>query len=165
MESLATGTTSWSLAGPALSTLRGLPAGFYGVRATAVDNAANLKRSVWKRFAITSTTRQEVGGDVSQPAPTSAVRLSSAQASVSSIVLRFTGALDSGDATDAASFVVWVNGQVVEVESVAYSNSIVRLGLPEGAVQAGDVVQVTWHDLHDSGGHVLATPDLNLNVR
>jgi CSLREA domain-containing protein len=168
VEAVAKGTTSWSLLEPTMvSDLRSLPAGFYGIRVTVSDGAGNVTRSTWRKFQITgSTTRSDTSSDNGDnTAPSSSVRLSSAQASMNSIVLHFTSALDSSDATDASNFVVQVNGEAVEVESVAYSNGIVRLGLPEGVVQAGDVVQVTWQNLHDSAGHVLATPDLNLNVR
>jgi hypothetical protein len=166
VEAVAKGTTSWSLLEPTMvSDLRALPAGYYGIRATVNDGAGNVTRSTWRKFQITgSTTRSEVGGN-NTTALTSSVRVSSAQASVSSIVLRFTGVLDSSDATDAATFVVQVKGQAVEVESVSYSNSTVTLGLPEGAVQAGDVIHLTWQNLRDSGGRVMAIPDLNLSVR
>jgi DNA-binding beta-propeller fold protein YncE len=163
VEALTTGITTWSLAGPALSTLRSLPAGFYAVRATAVDNAANLQRSTWKRFTITSTTRSQSVEVVTTP--TSAVQLSSAQASIDGIVLRFTGAISSSDARETATYEVHVNGDSVAIESASYNSNTIVLGLPEGAIKAGDNLQITWRKLRDSRGRILAAPNITFHVR
>jgi subtilisin-like proprotein convertase family protein len=164
VEALATGTSSWTLSGPALTVLRALPAGFYGVRATAVDNAANFKRSTWKRFAITSTTRA-VDDVQAMPIATSSVRLSTARAAAENLVLVFTGALDVDSATHAANFVVEVNGARVEIESISYASGTVNIGLPQGALRTGDALQVSWQNLRDATGKVLASPEVQLAAR
>lgn len=154
--------TTWKV-----DRLPALPPGFYGIRATAVDGASNRGRSPWKRFRITAPVVRATTGDTEEGgvAPTSLVRLSSAQASVSSIVLQFTGALDSSDATALANYQVRVNGQIIEVESLSYGSSIVTLGLPEGLVQTGDSIQVTWQELRDAQQRLLPTATQQLTVR
>jgi hypothetical protein len=155
VEALASGTTSWSLNGAALVALRGLPAGAYGVRATVSDGAGNVTRSAWKRFSITSTTRQ-YEEPVSTPVATSPVRLSSAAATQQQVTLRFSGALDNESAVDVANYVVESNGRIIEIESVAYTNGVVILGLAEGTVQAGERVSVAWQNLRDTQRRLVA---------
>jgi hypothetical protein len=91
--------------------------------------------------------------------------LSSAKASVNQIVLQFTGALDGADATEAARYLVLVNGQAIEVESVAYSNNTVTLGLPEGSVAYGDTIVLAWQELHDAQQRLLPVSSQQLAVR
>jgi DNA-binding beta-propeller fold protein YncE len=165
VEALATGTTTWSLNGAALTGLRSLPAGFYGVRATAVDNAGNLKRSTWKRFAITSTTRGVDEEEIATVNPTSPVRLSTARAATDRVELILTGALEVASATEVANFTVQVNGSTVEVESLSYARNTIVISLPESTLRAGDEVLVQWNNLRDAQGRVLASPEVRVVVR
>lgn len=163
VEALARSTAAWTLTdADALSSLRTLPAGFYGLRATAVDNAGNVARSSWKRFRIEPPTiavprDQDVPDEPEAGAESGAlsqVRLSSAAARVdrSEIVLLFTGELEVESASAAANYRVTVNGKMVVVESIFPAQRGVRLGLPEGALQSGDTLTVTWPGLRDARG-------------
>jgi hypothetical protein len=95
----------------------------------------------------------------SNSATTSSVTLSSAAAQVSSssVRLRFTGALDAADATDAARWSVLVNGQVVEVESLAYESGTysVVLTLADESLRSGEPIKVLWKNLRDRQGRVM----------
>ena len=62
----------------------------------------------------------------------------SADASASRVILKFAGAVPSGE------FTVSVNGKPVAVQSVERTDRSVTLLLPEGSVQAGDEVVVSW---------------------
>jgi hypothetical protein len=155
VEALAGGTTSWSLNGAALAALRGLPAGSYGVRATVSDGAGNVTRSAWKRFSITSTTRQYEEEPISTPVAGSPVRLSGAVATTQQVTLRFSGPLESASASDVANYAVEIGGRVIEIESVAYANGVVRLGLAEVAVPAGTNLSVKWRNLRDAQGRLV----------
>jgi hypothetical protein len=170
VEALAGGTTSWNLNGAALAALRGLPAGAYGVRATVSDGAGNVTRSAWKRFSITSTTRQyEEEPKDEEPVPTpvagSPVRLSGAVATTQQVTLRFSGPLNDESASDVANYAVEIGGRVIEIESVAYANGVVRLGLAEVAVQAGTNLSVEWRNLRDAQGRLVPSAATAVIVR
>jgi hypothetical protein len=160
VETLAAGTSAWSLSGDALTALRSLPVGFYGVRAIAVDYAGNTTKSVWKRFAVTSAPAREV---FSSP-----VRLSTASVSASSTSVRlmFTAALNADDAVTPNLYNVTVNGVEVAVESASYEASTrsVVLGLTENALQSGDLVHVKWQLRDDQGRTLIGNSGL-LNTR
>lgn len=149
VEKLAVGTANWSLTG-----LPKLPPGFYGLRATAVDNAANRAQSAWTRLSVSKVTAKPTP-------PPSPVKLSTgtASAATSSAQLKFLGALDAETAGDASHYAVTVNGHTVVVESAGYNSTIhvVTLGLAEGSLKAGDRVLIQWHDLKDSDGLALAS--------
>jgi hypothetical protein len=70
--------------------------------------------------------------------------------------LAFTGALDVATAADASNYAVTVDGQPVDVDSVQIiSNGLgVALALPEGVLQTGSTVEVSWH-IQDAAGKVL----------
>ncbi|MBV9470340.1 MAG: carboxypeptidase regulatory-like domain-containing protein, partial [Abitibacteriaceae bacterium] len=146
VERVATGTTSWKLSG-----LPKLAAGFYGLRATALDGAGNRQVSPFVRYSIAgaSAVAAETGSTGS-----SAVALSnaSAQATIATIQLRFLGALEPESASDTAHYTVAVNGHSVGVESAGYdaTKHTVTLSLPEGALQHGDTVSVRWNNLADA---------------
>jgi subtilisin-like proprotein convertase family protein len=112
-------------------------------------------------FRSGTTTLQVLDNDSAaiSNSTASSVKLSTATAQVasSSLRLRFTGALDAADATEAARWSVQVNGQVVEVESLAYDIAIfsVKLTLAEGSLKTGDPIKVLWKNLRDKQGHVL----------
>jgi hypothetical protein len=92
-------------------------------------------------------------------APQADAALSLATASVrSGVQLRFWAALDVDSAQDALSYQVTINGQVVKLEGAAYDTATrtVTLALPEGALRAGDDVQVSWQQLKATGGQALA---------
>jgi hypothetical protein len=165
VEALATGTTTWSLNGNALTGLRALPVGSYGVRATAVDNAGNLKRSTWKRFAITNTARVADEEEVAAETPTSPVRLSTARAVTDRVDLVFSGALDVASATEPTNFSVQVNGVPAEVESLSYARNTVVINLPESTLRAGDEVLVQWKNLRDSNSRLLTSPEVQVVAR
>jgi hypothetical protein len=169
VEALASGTTSWNLNGAALAALRGLPAGAYGVRATVSDGAGNVTRSAWKRFSITSTTRQyeEEPKDeepVSTPVAGSPVRLSGAVATTQQVTLRFSGPLNDESASDVANYAVEISGRVIEIESVAYANGVVTLGLSENALRSRDRVSITWRNLRDAQGRLVRSSNTALVV-
>jgi hypothetical protein len=81
----------------------------------------------------------------------------SAQASTDLIHLKFMRALDAATASDAAHYEADVNGSPIVVESVSYRSSTltVTLALPEGTLQAGDKVTVSWSDLLDAEGNAV----------
>jgi subtilisin-like proprotein convertase family protein len=169
VESLVSGTNTWKLTqAAALSSLRTLPPGSYGIRATAIDSAGNIKRSVWKRFVVTTSVRAMTG---TEPVVTrikgSGIGLSYAlaQASHHQIVLRFTGAL-AAESTDVARYAVRVHGEVIEIESVGYhaATATVTIGLPEGTLQVGDSVVVNWQDLLDTQGFMLSDKTVTLQA-
>jgi hypothetical protein len=148
VEFLTQGTTLWSLTPTGLAHLRSLPAGIYGIRATAIDNAGNEKRSAWKRFVITPNA------PVEDTASISSVRLSTgaAKAATSSISLTFTGALHSSGVTDPDLYSVEVNGQTVEIESLLYNATTrtVVLSLPQSTLKSGNQVLVRWQKVPDT---------------
>lgn len=131
----------------ALALVRSLPAGFYGVRVTAVDAAGHFARSNWKRFSIENVTA-------------SLVQLSTAIASASTgtVALTFSDGLDAMTAADPEHYHVTIGGHSVAVESAAYDapQRRVVLGLTEGTLRAGDHVTVSWAALQDANGHALA---------
>jgi CSLREA domain-containing protein len=88
--------------------------------------------------------------------PVSRVALSTASAQApGQVLVRFVGALDSDAASDTTRYEVTVNGAVVEVESAAYSAiGRVELELADGAIAAGDAVEVRWN-LSDAQGRAL----------
>ena len=147
VEKLAQGTSAWSA-----TPLPVLPAGFYGLRATATDAASNTIHSAFVRWTVTAPlTGQATGTDVS----TSTVKLSvaSAKAATDTGRLRFSARLGS-EAADVAHYRVTVNGHSVIPESAAYDATTysVSLGLPEGTLRAGDGVQIAWSGLLDQHG-------------
>ncbi|MBV9468577.1 MAG: carboxypeptidase regulatory-like domain-containing protein, partial [Abitibacteriaceae bacterium] len=145
VERLATGTTNWNLSG-----LPKLAAGFYGLRATALDGADNRIVSPFVRYSITGASAVAVEAG---RAGASAIALSnaSAQTATATIQLRFLGALEPESASDATHYTVTVNGRSVTVETAGYdvAHQTVTLSLPVGALQTGDTVAVQWSDLLD----------------
>lgn len=85
----------------------------------------------------------------------SAVALSTATASAatSSVQLRFGAPLNPDTASDTTRYTAQVNGKAVGVESASYdaTTNTVTLGLPDGALKAGDSVTVSWTNLTDPG--------------
>lgn len=162
VERLAGGTTSWTLNG-----LPVLPAGFYSIRATAIDGAGNNKQSTTVRYRVTAARADVPTVEPTPSASTVKLSTATAQASSSSITLRFGGALEGESAADAAHYTVKVNGQVVPVESAAYNASTrsVILGLVEGALQPGDAVTVQWSDVLDAQGNLASGQVGPLSVR
>gem|GEM_PF-5919863 len=140
VERIATGTTSWTLSG-----LPKLPAGFYGLRATVLDGAANKTISRFVRYSLTTPTTTRAASPLT-------LSTAAAQAGAASIKLRFFGPLEPETAGDAAHYTVKVNGHSVGVETAGYdaTTHTVILGLPEAALQSGDSVLVHWSDLLDA---------------
>ena len=138
VERVASGTSQWTLA-----DLPTLPAGFYGVRATATDGASNTGHSTFMRWQVVAST----------------VRLSTLtlDATRSSLRLRFTAALDAESAADTLHYRVTVNGHAVTVESAAYEATThnVILSLPDGTLTATDHVAVAWDSVLDAQGRVV----------
>jgi subtilisin family serine protease/subtilisin-like proprotein convertase family protein len=138
-ELLATGTTTWSFRLPRLG------AGTYVLRATATDRAGNITRSQTVVFTsknpTTTTTRS---------ANVSNITVAAAQ---STLTLTFAAPLSA--ASSDATYQVSVNGQAVAVESVTVLGNRVSIGLPEGSLQRGDRVEVSWSGLSDSQNRVL----------
>ncbi|MDQ3815957.1 MAG: hypothetical protein M3347_18765, partial [Armatimonadota bacterium] len=97
---------------------------------------------LWNITSSSSPIAAMASGD------TSPVQLSSAMASASrqSVTLSFTGALDAATAEDGARYVVEVNGFAVAASATRYDarSQSVTLSLPEGGLQVGDNVTVTW---------------------
>jgi len=93
----------------------------------------------------------------------------SAVAAINALKLSFSGALDVDvdAATDAGLYSVVVNGNAVEVESVQYvrATSSVQIGLPEGTLQAGDEIEVSWNNLRDARGRVLSSRSVSVSAR
>lgn len=167
VESLARGTSSWSLDPAALSSLRTLPAGSYGIRAAAVDNAGNARASAWKKFSITgSASAREVAGRAGLP-EMSPIRLSSARdlAAQSQIVLAFTGALDAATTSDAARYEILLDGTAVEIEGALSAGGTVTLSLPASTWRPGSVAQVIWHGLLGARGRLMADEQATIVAR
>ncbi|MBV9865148.1 MAG: hypothetical protein JO316_07335, partial [Abitibacteriaceae bacterium] len=145
--------SNWSLALP-----HTLNAGSYRVIPLAVDKALNLGYpsiiTSQGNFTVTSAL-----STAQAPAAVSPVQLSTGTASVAkgSVTLKFIGGLDADTASDAAHYTVAVNGDAVPVESAGYdaTNHSVTLSLPEGALQNGDRVVVSWQGLLDEQGRTL----------
>ena len=125
-----------------------LLAGSYRLEAIATNNL-NLKGSAVSEFTVQSGD----GGGGSE------VTLSqiTATASISTIKLGFTGALDIATATDPTRYVVTINGKVVGVEKAMYSasNFSVLLKVPAIALRGGDTVQVSYN-LRDTQARVVS---------
>jgi subtilisin family serine protease/subtilisin-like proprotein convertase family protein len=134
-ELLATGTTGWR------ATLSKLAAGNYTVRATAHDKAGNAMASSVVAFTVKAA--------VTKTRSRNSISSGAVNTTQSTLTLSFASA--PSDAADAAQYVVTVNGQSVEVESVSVLGNRVTLGLPEGSLRRGDGVEVTW-----SGGSYYA---------
>jgi hypothetical protein len=131
------GTGAWSCtAGP-----NSLATGTYLVYAYAIDGVGNT--SYVRHRVNVSRAGSTLAGTSSS---TSSVKLSSAVLQSSGVQLKFTGALDTASAIDAATYQVQVNGKAAEVESVRYESSsrAVTLSLSESLLQAGDDVVVSW---------------------
>jgi len=144
--------STWSLALP-----HTLNAGSYRVIPLAVDKALNLGYpsilTSQGNFTVSSAN------STAQAPAKSPVQLSTGTVSVAkgSVTLRFIGGLDADTASDAAHYTVAVNGDAVPVESAGYdaTNHSITLSLPEGALQNGDRVVVTWQGLLDEQGRSL----------
>jgi hypothetical protein len=97
------------------------------------------------------------------------VKLSTAtaQASSSSLKLRFGGALDADSASDASHYAVAVNGRAVAVESAAYDASThsVTLGLADGSLRTGDRATAAWSGVLDASGKSLSGQSGAVTVR
>ncbi|MDF2441593.1 MAG: hypothetical protein JWN98_2577 [Abditibacteriota bacterium] len=139
-EVKATGTSTWSFQFP-----RQMAIGRYYFRASAQDRAGNTAKSTTVSFTIRGTTTTAV---------TVANTFSSAVASAdqSTLSLLFTSALNA----DTTTFEVSVNGESIEIESVSVAGSKINLGLPEGALNRGDQVDVAWKGLVDAQGRAIA---------
>ncbi|HEX8834471.1 MAG TPA: hypothetical protein VF719_09735, partial [Abditibacteriaceae bacterium] len=97
-------------------------------------------------------------------APVSTVRtaspLSSASANVSSssVQLRWSTVMNAPSAGAASNFSVVVDGRAVAINSASYasaSNST-TLSLAAGTIRVGSKVQVSWRDLRDTNGALVA---------
>lgn len=119
--------------------------GAYRILAIAIDGASNRGQAT-RSFSVL--------------APASTVALSTAMASVAgnSVTLRFGGALQAESASDAAHYMVEVNGKAVTVERAGYNatSHTVTLDLASGALKSGAQVEVKWSGLSDSAGHAVA---------
>lgn len=150
-EVLATGTSTWSFLFP-----RSLPDGRYTFRATARDRAGNVGKSATVIFSIRSAT-----------APTSTASsvfsAASASAAQSTLTLVFSTPLGV-EASDAANYVVSVNGVAVSVESADVAGGKVTLGLPEAALSGGTSVAVTWAGLTNAQGKAIADGQSTVTV-
>ncbi len=127
-----------------------LTAGGYRIEAVAT-NAQGLKGNVFSEFTV-----QGGGGG----GGTSDVVLSeaSATASLGTVKLIFTGALDATTATDPTHYAVTINGRAISVERAIYSasNASVLLYMPAATLHGGDQVQVTFTGLRDSAGRTVS---------
>jgi uncharacterized repeat protein (TIGR01451 family)/CSLREA domain-containing protein len=140
-----------------LPTGANLVEGEYVLQAHGYDRVGNRTIAV-NRFTVAPPVASVVTN--STPAPTvrrSSVTLSSIGLRVadSSLVLSFSGGLDADTATDAARYVVEINGEATVVEGVSLHGSTVTLALPEGAFRVGDRVSVHWNELLDSRGFAI----------
>jgi hypothetical protein len=120
-----------------------LATGTYYAHAIGFDKSGNPKTAVTNTFTIGSVTRSVITPD----APASSVQVStaSATASIASVNLVFTGAVDAASATDTSHYTATVNGTLVEIESAALvNNSSVVLGLPELTLNVADKVVVSY---------------------
>jgi archaellum component FlaG (FlaF/FlaG flagellin family) len=85
------------------------------------------------------------------PLKLSTLRLAS---DLNSIYIVFTGPLDPKSVQQPTSYTVLVNGNAVQLEGATYNaveNSI-SLALPQGLLQHGDRVSITWTGLLDMEG-------------
>jgi hypothetical protein len=98
--------------------------------------------------------------------PTSPVRLSSASVRTDSaqVYLTFSSSLDEAVAMQTDRYLLMVNGQAVEVEMVSCRQGTVTLSLPESTLRSGDVVRVSWKELRDAQGRLLADEEITLRV-
>jgi subtilisin family serine protease/subtilisin-like proprotein convertase family protein len=155
---LATGKTSWSLALPAT-----LPAGRYRVKATVYGTNGKTAVSDMVSFYIDSASTQ-----VRNTPATSRVVLSTATVDRhSGILLTFTGALDANTATDVNRYVIERNGVFIDIESATLTanRTSVLLGFPEGRLQQGDILRVSWQGLRDFNGSLIESRRVQVNIR
>jgi len=106
-------------------------------------------------IVITSPTGSTGSSDSIAHRPGATLSHLVAQSSLDQIQLVFLTNLDATAASNAAHFVVTVNGHAVGVEAASYNATkrSVVLSLPEHTLQPGRIVTVTWTDLADSAGH------------
>jgi hypothetical protein len=71
---------------------------------------------------------------------------------------------DVASATEVVNFSVQVNGVAVEVESLSYARNTVIIGLTGSTFRAGDEASVQWHNLRDSNGRLLASPEMHVTA-
>ena len=141
------GQVRWSVAANALPDLLD---GFYGVRVTAIDAAANSTTTNFQRFSIVVPTTPKAATLENAPAaPTSRVRLSSASADQSSGTVRlvFSGSLA---AADVANLQIERAGENVEIMAVFTASNVLTLHCEEGILHSGDALTVRWHALQDA---------------
>ena len=163
------GAAAFKLTVTGTNFVSGAVIAFNGVRETTTFVSATTLSCTIPTVAVSKAGTFAVS--VTNPAPgggtgnalsfkvtaATAAHLSSAsvQASTGAIYLTFDVVLDSDAATDSAHYTVSVNGRSVAVESVAYANRRITLGLPEGALHTGDVVNVEWQGLLDYKGNAV----------
>ncbi len=97
-------------------------------------------------------------GNNAQIASLSSVKLSSANANGTQVILLFTGALDNDSASAAEHYLVVVNDHALEIESIEYraaKNSVI-LNFAENRLRTGDVISIRWQNLRDAKQQVLA---------
>ncbi|MBV9467806.1 MAG: hypothetical protein JO316_07350 [Abitibacteriaceae bacterium] len=139
---------SWSVTLPAK-----LPTGSYRLTVRAIDRAFRISVPATQVIVV------KAAADVAVVSAASPVDVSSATFNVSqgSLGLRFNGDLEAQSASDTLHYTVTVNGNPVTVESAGYNatNHSVTLSLPEGALQNGDRVVVSWQGLLDEQGRTL----------
>ncbi|MBV9470305.1 MAG: Ig-like domain repeat protein, partial [Abitibacteriaceae bacterium] len=144
----AIGPVTWTVATklPSGATLQN---DVYVLSAVATDRSGNTKST-----AIRVTVNALATDSTATISPASSIALSktNTQVATSSVQLGFAGALDVNSATEVEHYEVVVNGQLVAVQSVAYSASThtVTLGLEEGVLHSGDSVVVSWTGLQDT---------------
>jgi hypothetical protein len=133
--------TSWYSSGVMPSGTQ-LPVGTYYPYAIAFDKSGNQLRSADATFTVGTTTSGR-----STPVEKSAVVLSSASVSGTSVTLTFTGALNAGAATDVSRYAVTTaGGEALEIESIALKGGTsVVLGLPAGSLQSGEKLSINYN--------------------
>jgi hypothetical protein len=158
---------------PTASVVVSIPAGAASVNLTvrAVNNAlldGNFAVSLTasasgflSSSAGVTVTDDEVSSQYKAPllsVASTSLSVGEAVADSDYVSLLFTNSLNGASAGDPSHYLVYVNGEPVAVQSAAYSAATnrVTIDLGDGALEAGDDVQVAWQDLTDSKGRVFS---------
>jgi peptidoglycan/xylan/chitin deacetylase (PgdA/CDA1 family) len=160
----ATGTGNWSFSLPPLAQ------GKYYVQGIARDPAGNAGYSPSTVFNKTGAGTSVATPMTIQLLPGSPITLSDGDvdATNGTITLRFTGALDAANASDAGHYTIEIDGAPTQMDSCSYNplaNTVILHSLAQSLQSSGRIV-VTWTHLRDAAGLNLTAGEWkSMNVR
>jgi len=149
-------------AGPILAQARGAGAagsagapGVSGAEARGSGGSGEAGRTIVADIVLAGNTEDGETGPEDEASP---LVLSSSDfaGEAGSIRLRFSGPLEVANGLAGATFGITVNGREVSGEPVAAGQNTVVLKLPGNSLRRGDRVALSWANLRDARGRLLA---------